>query len=126
MLLENLKNNKIMNLRKYSAKCLQETRIIKFLHIYLPTHFPILEKKFLNAFFKYFQRLNTYSQETTSNILSNEMKKYIHKHFKTLWALLSRRSWPIFEYLALLTCSLCDLALQEFWVCIILTSENYF
>lgn len=58
MLLENLKNNKIMNRREYSNKCLQETIITKFLHIYLPTHFLSFGRKFLNAFFKYIQRTN--------------------------------------------------------------------
>lgn len=55
MLLENLKNKKIRNRRKYSNKCLQETRITKSLHIYLPTHFPIFERKmdFLNGFLKF-------------------------------------------------------------------------
>lgn len=132
MLLENLKKNKIMNRRKYSNKCLQETRITKSLHIYLPTHFPIFERKFLNPFFKYTQRTNTYSQQTTSNILSNEIKTSIYINTSKSSELccwipfLSRRSCPIFECLALLMWSLYDLALQEFWACIILTSENYF
>lgn len=67
-----------MNRKKYSNKCLQETRITKFLHIHLSTHFPIFERKFLNAFSKYIQRNSTYSQQTASHILSNKIKTSIY------------------------------------------------
>lgn len=132
MLLDNLKINKIMNIRKYSNKSLQEGKMAKLLHIYLPPYFPSFKRKFLNACFKYIQRANTYIQQPPPNILSNKMINSININTSNSSELCCQIPFPsrwtsaIFESLMLLMCSLYHFSLWEVWISIILTSENYF